>query len=184
MSYFVRLGDRLAVRLISQVILLHLMACMLSIGLIIWLPISAWMFVQSVRLPSVLLKDAKVVEVPLVERNLERWDTQRSAYLCYILKGLLAVPHFRQTSPASLDSLRIYEHPAIGNDMHGRTKIVEVPEEPDWNSVFKSAEGCSLAWAIAKLFGQGILTALVVYVAVRGYWLIKHGPKRRHRGYR
>jgi len=184
MSSLLQFGDRLMIRWINRLIFLHLVTCVAAIGLAVMLPISIWNFARTLRLPSTLMSEGRIVNIPLVNRGAERWHAPSSAYLCYVQEGLIAEPYLRRENPASRDSLEIYLHPDLGRKPDRTRQVVEVPDNPTWTSVYKSAQGRSIYAASARHLGQLLLTLLVIYIAVRGYWLIKYGPRRQHPGYR
>ncbi len=165
-------------RLITRVIFLHMMVCLMALAMVGLSLFSIVEFVQDARLPSVLQSEAQIEEVPLVLRDQDHWDARKSAWLCHVPEGHLVLPYLRKEDPSQLESLKLYRHRDI------IYKVVEVPANPSWISLFEAIEGRSLLAACGRLAGIIAMTAVIVNIAIRGYWLIKHGPKRRQHRYR
>lgn len=176
---FISLADKFLVRVITRAILLHLCICVGAIAGIIMLPFSIWDFVQSVKVPSVLLNQASVETVHLINRDMEGWNSHGKAYICYLDFNPYTIRHARRENPKSISNIQIYKHDILFYPPDPRTKIIEVSESATWDSIYFAAHGQPLWKSILYLIGQILLTILGVYLATRGYWLIKHGRRKR-----
>ncbi|MGB0991450.1 MAG: hypothetical protein ACPG32_03165 [Akkermansiaceae bacterium] len=170
--------DGLLIRIINRVVLLHLCICVGAIAAVIMLPFSIWDFVQSSKIPSKLLNEASIETVYLVDKELEGWNSQKNTYVCFLDFNPYIIRHERTENPKDVSKISIYKHEVLHFPPDSRTKIIEVPEPATWNSVYLAAHSRPLWQNILTLAGQITLTALGVYVAIRGYWLIKHGERR------
>ena len=192
MNYFARIGDRFAIKLISYGILLHASLCIAAISMVIAAPFVVWDFVTDIQLTKKLTAEAQVISAPLVNRKEERWDSQTGKHLCYLelpdteqrfndVVIRQATPYLRSNPAGGLDSLQIYSHPALNDHAAPLPRIIEVPADRSWKSVFHAVGGRSLESAILILALQFALGAAAIYIAIRGYHLIKNGPGRNHR---
>ncbi|MGJ8695681.1 MAG: hypothetical protein ACSHYF_05140 [Verrucomicrobiaceae bacterium] len=180
MNYLASIGRTMAFRLGFAGILLHISLTAAAICLVIWLPFSIWGYLGDMRLPALLISEGKVIDAPLVNRFNERYDKRKSAYRCYLGFEDYAITHYRDQNPRKLEYLRIYKHPVLRNEPETPLRIVEVPENITEESVYYAATGRTLPTATAFLIGQILLTILTIYLAIKGYWLIK-GKKGRRR---
>jgi hypothetical protein len=191
MNYLARTGERFVIRLINYGIMLHLSFCIAAIGMTIAAPFVVFDLIRDVRLAGVLISEASVISAPLVNRSGERPDSRSGKYLCYLeLPGpqsddkvwtsLITAPYLRANPPGALDSLQVFSHPALLNTLNRSTRVVEVPVDRTWISVFQLLRGRSIVSTIMVLCFQGILGTLVIYVALKGYFLIKGDSRRRH----
>lgn len=187
MNYFARIGERLVFRLIGAGILMHAFFCLYAIGMVIAAPFVVMDLVEDIRLTDKLMTEAQVISVPLVNRKDERGDSQTGKYLCYLELpdtdgGIqLATPYLRSVPPAGMVSLPIYVHPLLNGPSVILPRIIEVPADPTWKSVFQVVRGRSLISAILILCLLFVLWLAITYIAIRGYFFIKNGPRRRHR---
>lgn len=192
MNYFTRLGDRLVFRLINYGVLLHAFFCIAAIGMVVASPFVISDFISDIKLTNGLMKEAQVVSVPLVNRSEERGDAQTGRFLYYVelpnseLRHgdsaiRIATPYLRAAPVGDLQSLLIYSHPGLADSSRLSPRIIEVPGEQTWNSVFQALRGRSIPSAIAILLLQLVLALAVIYVSVRGYFFIKNGASRRRR---
>jgi hypothetical protein len=147
-------------------------------------------FMGDIKLTNVIMTEAEVVSVPLVNRSEERGDAQTGKFLCYVelpnsefrhgdTAIRIATPYLRTTPVGDLQSLQIFSHPGLADSSRLYPRIVEVPGERTWNSVFQALRGRSISSAIAILVFQFALALVVIYVSIRGYLFIKNGARRR-----
>lgn len=192
MNYFTRIGDRLVIRLINSGILLHASICITAIGMTIAAPFVIQDFVQDVKLTNKIVKQPEVISVPLVNRSEWRGDAQTGKYLCYVELPnwdighinsaiRIATPYLRAHPPSGLDSLEIYSHHELIHPSGMLPRIIEVPVDRSWNSVFQALRSRSFASSILLLSFQFFLCLIVVYIAIKGYFVIKYGPRRKNR---
>ncbi|MES2657410.1 MAG: hypothetical protein V4689_02270 [Verrucomicrobiota bacterium] len=187
MNYFARIGEKLVFRLISYGILLHASFCIAAIGMLVAAPFAVMNLVDNIRLTDKLMTEAQVVSVPLVNREGWRRDSQTDKYLCYLeLPGQegdfrLATPYLRPDPPAGLLSLPIYIHPALNGPSLVLPRIIEVPADQSWESVFQAVRGRSIISAVLISCLLFVLWLITTYIAIRGYFFIKNGPQRKHR---
>lgn len=181
MSALVRFGDSFLCSFITRIIFVHLMICVFAIASAFAFPILLWSFIESTRLPSALLAEGKKIEAPLVRDEGDRWSKATSSYLCHVQYGDFTYPCLRPEKPVSLQSLTIYDHPLLGTPGSAEFRVVEVPEHADWASVYRAVESHPLSSAITSLVVVFLAACLLIYAAIRGYWLIKRGPQRRYR---
>ncbi|MEO5916344.1 MAG: hypothetical protein ABIS50_19060 [Luteolibacter sp.] len=143
--------------------------------------------VEDIHLTDKLMTEAQVISVPLVNRKDERRDSQTGKYLCYVElpnpdEGIpVATQYLRQDAPAGLDSLQIYVHPALIGPSVILPRIIEVPADQTWKSVFQAVRGRSIISAVLILCLLLILWLITTYIAIRGYFFIKNGPRKRPR---
>ena len=138
------------------------------------------------------MSEGRVVSVPLVNRSQERGDSQTGKYLCYVelpdsdsmndqSAVRMATPYLRASPPSGLASLQIYSHAALTTPSALYPRIIEVPDDRSWDSVFRLVRGRSLASSIVILCFQSVLIFFVSYIAIKGYFLIKYGRRmKRH----
>lgn len=193
MNYFVKLGDRLVVRFINYGILFHAMLCMTSLAMPFLVIFWVMSLVEDMKLTNLVLQQGEVVTVHLVNRSEERKDSHSGKYLYYLLEpgsgkrfGELdigtAIPYLRSEPVGELEELTIYSHPTLLKRVYPQRLIIEVPEHPTWDSVFALIRGRSFYASIALLVLQFFLAMALVYVSVRGYFMIKYGfRKKRYR---
>ncbi len=191
MNYLTRIGNRLVFRLISAGILLHASFCIAAIGMVIAAPFVIQDFFQDVKLTTEMVTKPQVVSVPLVNRSDWRGDAQTSKYLCYVELPnwdiehynsaiRIASPYLRAHPPSGLDSLEIYSHRELIHPSGMLPRIIEVPADRSWNSVFEALRGRSFTSTIFILCFQFVLGLIVVYIAIKGYFFIKYGPRRKN----
>ncbi len=148
MNYFTRISDRLIFRLINYGILLHASLCIAAIGMVVAAPFVVLDLFHDIQLTNELTSDAEINSVPLVNRSEERGDAQTGKYLCFVelpnsessYEGgavRMATPFLRSIPPSELISLQIYSHPALIDPSAFYPKIVEVPVDHSWKSVFQ-----------------------------------------------
>lgn len=190
MNYFTRIGDRLVFRLINYGILLHASFCIAAISVVFGAPMLIADFIGDIKLANIIFKEAQVVSVPLVNRTQERGDARTGKFLYYVelprsetsadtFSISIATPYLRSQQVGDLEALQIYSHPLLINTPNVSDRIVEATEERTWSSVFQALRGRSINSAVAILFLQLLLGITVIYVAVRGYFFIKYGPRKR-----
>jgi hypothetical protein len=145
---------------------------------------------RDLRLTGTIMKEADVVAVPLVNRTEERGDAQTGKYLYYVelpnsefrhenSSIRIATPYLRSNPVGDLNALDIYSHPALADSTNLYPRIIEVPRDQTWSSVFYALCGRSITAVVAILFSQIVLVIVVFYVAIRGYFFIKNGARRR-----
>jgi hypothetical protein len=190
MNYFTRIGDRLVFRLINYGILLHGSFCIAAIGMVVAAPFVISDFMGDIKLTNGIMTEAQVVSVPLVNRSEERGDAQTGKFLYYVelpnselrhedSSIRIATPYLRTTPVGDLQSLQIFSHPGLADSSRLYPRIVEVPTERTWNSVFHALRGREISSAIVILVLQLVLAFVVTYVSIRGYFFIKNGARRR-----
>lgn len=192
MNCFTRFGDELVVRLITYGIFLHATICIAALGMVIYAPFVVTDFMGDIRLTGKVLNEATVVTVPLVNRSEERGDARTGKFLYFVELPSsppgsrpspirVATPYLRSTPVGDLDSLDIYVHPALSKPSNRRPSIIEVPEEATWSSIFHALRGRTITSAAALLLLQLVLGVVVLYVSIRGYFLIRYGARRKRR---
>lgn len=186
------IGDKFVRKIINYGILLHASICIAAFAAIIAAPFAILDFVANVRLPAKLISEAQVISVPIVNRSEGRWDSKTGKYLCFLeipnteykdkhQTVRMATPYLRSESVRGQDVLKIYSHPALVKGYMLPQRIVEVPSDTSWSSVFRAATGRSFASALLVLCLQFTFGALAIYIAIRGYFFIKSGARRRVR---
>lgn len=147
-------------------------------------------FMGDIKLANGIMTEGELVSVPLVNRSEERRDAQTGKFLCYVELPnsefrhedsaiRIATPYLRTNPVGHLQSLQIFSHPGLTDSSQLLPRIVEVPSERTWNSVFQALWGRSISSAIAILVFQFALALVVIYVSIRGYFFIKNGARRR-----
>ena len=191
MNYLTRIGNRLVFRLISAGILLHASFCIAAIGMVIAAPFVVQDFFQDIKLTTEMVTQPQVISVPLVNRSEWRGDAQTGKYLCYVELPnwdiehydsaiQIATPYLRANPPSGLESLQIYSHRELIHRSSMLPRIIEVPAERSWNSVFEALRGRSFTSTILLLGLQFALGLIVIYIAIKGYFYIKYGPRKRN----
>lgn len=151
MNYFTRIGDRLVFRLINYGILLHAGFCIAAIGMVFAAPLVVSDLLADIKLTNGIMKEGQVVSVPLVNRSEERGDTRTGKFLCYVEPPdsefmhkdsaiRIATPYLRSSPAGELEALQIYSHPGLTGPSNFYPRIVEVPNEQTWTSVFQTLD--------------------------------------------
>ncbi len=190
MNYFTRIGDRLVFRLINYGILLHASFCIAAIGMVVAAPFVISDLLGDIKITNEIMTEPQVISVPLVNRSEERGDAQTGKFLYYVelpnseLRHgdsaiRIATPYLRSTPVGDSESLQIFSHPGLTDSSNLYPRIVEVPSDRTWNSVFQTLRGRSLLSAIAILLFQFVLCLAVIYVSIRRYFFIKNGARKR-----
>ena len=149
--------------------------------MVIYFPFALWGFLESLAKPSKLIEEAEIIELPLVNRSEERFYKRKGLYQCYVEFPKGIYNYYRRDNPRSIDSISIYSHPHLTPVNIVEATIIEVPENPTWETVYLNMSGEKVSWSILKLIGKLLGTILTSYIAVRGFWAIKGGRPTRKR---
>ena len=160
--------------MINRLIVLHLTSVLAAIVLVIGLPFYVVSYVTSFQEAKALQEAGEVMTVPFVNREEERFIGSRG-YKCF-LELPDGVYQFHLPGPTKAkDEIRLYRGP-----LESVSKAaIEVPEDPTFENVYLAVNGKTPTRAGIWLALRGLLTFVVTYVAVRGYFLIKGKKWRR-----
>ena len=162
--------DRWLIRWITRLIFLHLLICagaMVGFPLVIF---TAWEFYRDSMDAKSLAESGAKTELPLIRHPDERFFRGRG-YRFFYGEGEFLVRFGHRDEPTQdLDYLTVYEEP-LRDEPIGL--VTEVPQSPSMQNVYEKMRRRTWFSGLRVVIVTFLGWLLILYIAVRGYFMIK-----------
>ena len=175
--------DRVIFSITTRLVFVHLFCCLGAILSPFIIGMQAWEIWSEVKLAKTLVQEGDVLEIERLNPDQEYLSSTSGRYHCFLQFDGWEYEAFLPSVPPAGPTLKIYSHQNLPALPAPDGKIVVVPQNPTVSSVYFEIYHHTLKKRLIIFAILLLVFAIVIYIAIKGYIMIKGGgrSRRKHR---